>query len=1641
MIFTLTDRQYNVLDAYETEDYLIGSYIGSIIKTLDMDVLVNSANAEKWVEGNYILCEDASGCRYWFTIYDAEDAHGDDQKKLTCYSGTIDIVSEDAIPIAMPATPQPFSWYFGQIFFDTGITIGINELEGMTRSLEFTSENASNAEMLQYVLNGFDNAEADLAVEFSGSVPIKVVLNVFRRLGNSEPQTLLSDEDDSVTMLERTGSISGLATCLNPIGNGEDPDNPLTLIGKYYEERDEDGELLYYSPTDHERVYSVKGRERFFVEIPGKTNGEFDGYINRRYQSQASTQDALWSESLAQLKKIDQPAVTYEARGHINCRLGDTIQIVSNEMKPLVMISARVLEYKFNDDIPELNEYKFGNYAILESNIEDMSAMLAELKKSLVIVSSVEVLYAVDNQGITPPTSGWLASYVSPEPGNWLWTKTVTYLSNSESSVAYSVSRVGEDGATGPAGPKGADGLTPIKGVDYFDGVDGQNGQSSYLWVRYSQNANGNPMSSSPAGALYIGIATTTANTAPTSYAAYSWSLIKGADGVAGETGADGKTSYLHIKYSDDGGSTFTANNGETVGAWIGTYVDFIQSDSTSVSSYTWNRVKGEKGDPGLDGLQGPQGDQGIQGPAGANGLSSYTHIAYATNATGTTGFSTSDSLNKTYIGMYTDFTAADSSDPALYNWTLIKGADGSQGIQGPKGADGLTPYLHIAYATNGTGTTGFSTTDSVGKTYIGQYTDFTSADSTNPASYSWTLIKGDTGPQGIPGPTGPQGQATYTWIKYADTPTTGMSNLPDGKTYMGIAYNKTTATESSVYGDYFWSLIKGTDGVQGPAGSTTYTWIKYADSPTSGMSDSPTGKKYLGIAYNKTTATESLAYSDYSWSLIEGPQGPQGPQGNTGPQGQTGPQGPTGSTGSTGPQGPAGQNAITGYLTNESIAVPANSSGAVSSWAGATGNFKVMNGNTEQTTGITFSKVSETGCTATITSAGAYSVSAMSADFGTAVFRAVYGGATIDKIMIIVKNKQGPTGPTGSTGPTGPTGAVGTGITSITEEYYLPTSKTSQTGGSWVTTAPTWSTGKYMWTRSKIVYNNPTSTVYTTAVVDSSWEAVNEIEVGGRNLIRTSYIQNRGCSTFTYNAETNTWQCVAPINSGSWGFGFVISSNGQILVDRGRTFLVSLEVKPAVGCTWNNDINNTYVGNVGGNDNDDRALAKTSSRNLLAGVWNKVWFSYTATSTLDLIEATSNWGIVTGASPISFEMRNIQGELGSIPTAWTPAPEDVQSQIDTSVSTTDVEYYLSTSSTSLSGGSWVTTAPAWVNGKYMWSRTKVVYNNGTTTYKPSETGTCIAGATGSIGPQGPTGPPTGIVEQSTAPTSPYVGMLWKDTDDGITRRWNGSAWTIFLFHADNISATNLAAIAANLGIITAGVLQSADGTTKLDLNAKTLALGSKFNWNGTDLSIRGKVSVDDDLFLWAPSSLAATAGMHARLENGLNKLYIGWIPEEAGGNYSEYYIGSPGQVLNKLTFGGSLFVNGTGGNVYTTNKKPTPSEIGAEAATIIGSNASGNYIKFADGTMICYNRLVVNSLAITSGWGSWFISALLSYTFPATFYDNPVVSVNVESTSGDIAIWAPQATTPTGFNGRFTRGAAATFNSVVAWKAIGRWK
>lgn len=154
---------------------------------------------------------------------------------------------------------------------------------------------------------------------------------------------------------------------------------------------------------------------------------------------------------------------------------------------------------------------------------------------------------------------------------------------------------------------------------------------------------------------------------------------------------------------------------------------------------------RGERGLQGLQGLQGVKGDQGIPGAKGADGRTQYTHLAYADTISGG-GFSQTNA-DKAYIGVYVDFTAQDSKNPADYRWTKWRGSDGqngkdgAQGIPGKPGADGRTPYFHRAWANSADGRDGFSTSDSTNKRYLGTLTDFNEADSQDPTRYKWTAL------------------------------------------------------------------------------------------------------------------------------------------------------------------------------------------------------------------------------------------------------------------------------------------------------------------------------------------------------------------------------------------------------------------------------------------------------------------------------------------------------------------------------------------------------------------------------------------------------------------------------------------------------------------------------------------------------------------------------------------------------------------------------------------------------------------------------------------------------------------------------------------------------------------------------------
>ncbi|MDR7119770.1 phage tail protein [Rheinheimera soli] len=158
--------------------------------------------------------------------------------------------------------------------------------------------------------------------------------------------------------------------------------------------------------------------------------------------------------------------------------------------------------------------------------------------------------------------------------------------------------------------------------------------------------------------------------------------------------------------------------------------------------------------------------------------------------------------------------------------------------------------------------------------------------------------IRARDGEQGPPGPQGVPGQVLYTWIKYADSAVgAGLSDNPTGKTYVGFAYNKATPTESNNAGDYTWSLIQGPQGNQGVVGppgadgQPTYTWIKYSDaSDGTGLYDTPTAStQYIGIAANKSVQAESNVKTDYVWSKFKGDQGVPGTNGTNGTNGSNG--------------------------------------------------------------------------------------------------------------------------------------------------------------------------------------------------------------------------------------------------------------------------------------------------------------------------------------------------------------------------------------------------------------------------------------------------------------------------------------------------------------------------------------------------------------------------------------------------------------------------------------------------------------------------------------------------------------------------------------------------------------------------------
>jgi len=374
-------------------------------------------------------------------------------------------------------------------------------------------------------------------------------------------------------------------------------------------------------------------------------------------------------------------------------------------------------------------------------------------------------------------------------------------------------------------------------GDSQVDGILNENG--TYTWVKYSTSITGSDMVDSPtAETLYIGLAYNKTTAVESVDAAdYTWSLISGEVFWIDENGT---IHYTWLKYAD---TPISGMSDIPLGkSYIGFAFDKITpTESDIYTDYEWSKVTSNNSTDGIPLV----------------GTSLYTWIKYADTINGA-GLSDSP-VGKLYIGIaYNKDTYVESNLAADYIWGLIDGLN----------VDINGKYTWVKYAD--TPLTGMSD-DATGKSYLGlSFNNETAVESTVYADYQWSLIKGDANGDTTDGVATPT-DSLFTWVKFADdTLGTNMNDDPAGRTYIGLAFNKTTSTESLNYTDYFWTLIGDSVSYIGADGKTYYIWVKYAsDEIGTGMSDDPTGLSYIGLAYRNESPIESDVAADYEWALI----------------------------------------------------------------------------------------------------------------------------------------------------------------------------------------------------------------------------------------------------------------------------------------------------------------------------------------------------------------------------------------------------------------------------------------------------------------------------------------------------------------------------------------------------------------------------------------------------------------------------------------------------------------------------------------------------------------------------------------------------------------------------------------------------
>lgn len=1071
-----------ISDDLKTEEVEAG--VATLEFTLNYTEKTRKEASRYGAVGNYILRKNGEEEEF-YTIITSEENVFKQEVEIYAEDAGMDLLNETVGAYAADKA-YPASYYVEKFSYDSGFEVGLNEVSNLNRKLSWEGETTASERILS-VATQFD-AEVSYSFEIDRLRTRHKYINLHKKRGTDSGRELRINREINNIIVK--SSVEDLATALSVTGGyPEESETPITLKGYKYD----DGDIYLSGSTLYSRSAVAKW-SRYLSE-----KGSGTGHIVQSYTYDTTSQSELCNRAVSKLKKIYDAAVSYEVElAYLpdGIKIGDTVNIVDDTGE--LYLSARIMKLESsicNDEYTAtLGEYKLKSSGISEK-MESLASQFEKLAKNRTFYTWVVFADTETGGGISLKSAGKTYMGIA-------YNQTTKQPVLTDPSIYTWVKVVGEQGIAGEPG---------------------KNGLTSFFHVRYADVPNPTANQLRKDTGKYIGTYVDYILEDSTDPTKYTWRKFQGddgedgADGTPGENGANGETSYLHIAYatSADGKTGFSTTNAVDK-TYIGQYVDFIKADSTNPAKYRWSKFqgpKGDKGDPGeqgLRGLQGDKGDQGIQGPKGESGKSTYTHIAYANSSDGKVSFSVSDS-DRDYVGMYVDEVVADSTDPTKYAWSKIKGADGTQGIQGKPGADGKTPYFHIAYATSADGKTGFSITESTGKTYIGVYTDYTKADSTDPSKYKWTKIQGPQGTQGLQGIQGPQGErgiagkdgkTTYFHIKYSavSNPTSASQMTETPSKYIGT-YVDFTQTDSDDPKKYSWQQLEGSQGPQGKQGisgtngadgKTSYLHIKYSNDggkTFTGNSGEDIGA-YIGtcVDYAKDDPT---SVGMYKWAKIKGEAGAKGDKGDTGKGvkstsvayqvSTSGTTVPTGTWSGSVPSASAGQ-----YLWTRTIITYTDNTTSTIYSVGRMGT-NGANGTNGKSIGSVvnyyLATASSSGVT-TATSGWTTAVQSVSAAkkylWNYEVVKYTDGTVASTTMPCVI----GSYGDQGSKGDKGDTGSTGNGIKSITEHYAVSTSN-STVPTSWSSTVPTMTeSDKYLWNYETITYTNGTTVDTTKRVI-----------------------------------------------------------------------------------------------------------------------------------------------------------------------------------------------------------------------------------------------------------------------------------------------------------------------------------------------------------------------------------------------------------------------------------------------------------------------------------------------------------------------------------------------------------------------------